>query len=154
MHQCISAGYVFVTDVPSKFVGPANKYDISSSTSSSVAHKYLQVALAADENVAAKHGNHTADFLLVLANIVSNVLKLWSPFSVCHIILLSIHRYALRHREAGTFFIGLRLGRNLGGESSVEFLQLGVCQTCFAWSRGGSHFSSARKKVSTPRCFR
>ena len=76
IHQCISACYVFVTDVPSKFVGPANKYDISSSTSSSVAHKYLQVALAADENVAAKHGNHTADFLLVLANIVSNVLKL------------------------------------------------------------------------------
>ena len=34
-------------------------------------HKYLQVALLADENVAAKHGNQTANFLLVLANIVS-----------------------------------------------------------------------------------
>ena len=58
---------MFVVDVSSKFVGPANKYDVSS-----VAHKYLQVALVADENVAAKHGDHTADFLLVLANIVSS----------------------------------------------------------------------------------
>ena len=36
-----------------------------------IGHKYLQAALVADENVAAKHGNQTADFLLVLANIVS-----------------------------------------------------------------------------------
>ena len=64
---------MFVLEVTSKFVGPANKYDVSRSKSSSVAHKYLQVALVADENVAAKHGNHTADFLLVLANIVSRV---------------------------------------------------------------------------------
>ena len=73
IYHCISAGYVFFVDVPTKFVGPAKKYDISSSAPSSVAHKYLQVALVADENVAAKHGNHTADFLLVLANIVSSV---------------------------------------------------------------------------------
>lgn len=87
IYGCISARYVFVVDVPSKFVGPANKDDLSSSTPSSVAHKYLQVALVADENVAAKHGNHTADFLLVLANIVSSVSIVASPFSVCHSLL-------------------------------------------------------------------
>ena len=64
---------LFFLGVASKFVGPANKYDVNNNSSSSVAHKYLQVALVADENVAAKHGNHTADFLLVLANIVSSL---------------------------------------------------------------------------------
>ena len=34
-------------------------------------HKFLQVELLADENVAVRHKNDTADFLLVLANIVS-----------------------------------------------------------------------------------
>lgn len=34
-------------------------------------YKYLKVALLADENVAARHGNQTSNFLLVLANIVS-----------------------------------------------------------------------------------
>ena len=48
--------------------------DVSSSKASS--HKYLQVGLLADENVAAKHGNNTADFLLILANIVRNSLKI------------------------------------------------------------------------------
>lgn len=82
---------MFVLDVTSKFIGPANQYDVSSSTSSSVAHKYLQVALVADENVAAKHGNHTADFLLVLANIVSSV------FTVGESILSKHYCYASRH---------------------------------------------------------
>ena len=45
--------------------------DINGANSSSSLHKFLQVELLADENVAAKHGNDTADFLLVLANIVS-----------------------------------------------------------------------------------
>ena len=47
--------------------------DVGSSKASS--HKYLQVGLLADENVAAKHGNNTADFLFILANIVRNSLK-------------------------------------------------------------------------------
>lgn len=47
--------------------------DVSSSKTSS--HKYLQVGLLADDNVAAKHGNDTADFLLILANIVRDSLK-------------------------------------------------------------------------------
>ena len=44
-------------------------------SSKASSHKYLQVGLLADENVAAKHGNNTADFLLILANIVRNSLK-------------------------------------------------------------------------------
>ena len=36
------------------------------------AQKYLQAALVLDEHVAAAHGNDTADYMLVLANIVSN----------------------------------------------------------------------------------
>ena len=35
------------------------------------AQKYLQAALVLDEHVAAAHGNDTADYMLVLANIVS-----------------------------------------------------------------------------------
>ena len=62
----------------SKFVGPAIR-----TTSSSVAHKYLQVALVVDENVAARHGNQTADFLLVLANIVSSVLTVVESILCC-----------------------------------------------------------------------
>ena len=34
--------------------------------------KYLQAALVLDEHVAAAHGNDTADYMLVLANMVSN----------------------------------------------------------------------------------
>ena len=45
--------------------------EASDSSSKAPSHKYLQVELLADENVAARHGNDTADFLLVLANIVS-----------------------------------------------------------------------------------
>ena len=37
-----------------------------------VVQKYLQAALVLDEHVAAAHGNGTADYMLVLANIVSN----------------------------------------------------------------------------------
>ena len=37
-----------------------------------VVQKYLQAALVLDEHVAAAHGNDTADYMLVLANIVSN----------------------------------------------------------------------------------
>ena len=37
-----------------------------------VVQKYLQAALVLDEHVAAAHGNNTADYMLVLANIVSN----------------------------------------------------------------------------------
>lgn len=36
-------------------------------------HKFLQVELLADENVAVRHKNDTADFLLVLANIVAGM---------------------------------------------------------------------------------
>ena len=45
--------------------------EVSGKTSVAVTPKYLQVALVADENVAAKHGNQTTNFLLVLANMVS-----------------------------------------------------------------------------------
>ena len=91
IYECISARYVFVVDVPSKFVEPANKDDVSSSTPSSVAHKYLQVALVADENVAAKHGNHSADFLLVLANIVSGWnFSINTIFNLCVFVTKSI----------------------------------------------------------------
>ncbi|XP_068692661.1 A disintegrin and metalloproteinase with thrombospondin motifs 16-like [Montipora foliosa] len=38
-------------------------------------HKFLQVELLADENVAARHKNDTADFLLVLANIVAGMFR-------------------------------------------------------------------------------
>lgn len=50
----------------------ANKMDNGTHGQSKLtSHKFLQVELLADEHVAAKHGNDTADFLLVLANIVS-----------------------------------------------------------------------------------
>lgn len=49
----------------------AKKDKISGSSADAVVHKYLQAALVTDENVVAKHGNNTADCLLVLANIVS-----------------------------------------------------------------------------------
>ncbi|KAK2559265.1 A disintegrin and metalloproteinase with thrombospondin motifs 6 [Acropora cervicornis] len=49
--------------------------DINGANSSSSLHKFLQVELLADENVAAKHGNDTADFLLVLANIVAGMFR-------------------------------------------------------------------------------
>ena len=50
----------------------SNNFDevINGSSDTAASHKFLQVELLADENVAAKHGNNTADFLLVIANIV------------------------------------------------------------------------------------
>ena len=42
------------------------------SNADAVVQKYLQAALVLDEHVAAAHGNDTADYMLVLANIVSN----------------------------------------------------------------------------------
>ena len=54
-----------------EFDAANNMGDINGANSSSSLHKFLQVELLADENVAARHGNDTADFLLVLANIVS-----------------------------------------------------------------------------------
>jgi len=60
-----------------------NKDKISSSGDDAVIHKYLQAALVADENVAAKHGNHTADFLLLLGNIGSGAV-ITAKF-LCHI---------------------------------------------------------------------
>ena len=62
---------VCILHAASKFDTAENFDEVSSSSSGAVPHKYLQVKLLADENVAAKHGNNTADFLLVLANIVS-----------------------------------------------------------------------------------
>lgn len=57
--------------------------DINGANSSSSQHKFLQVELLADENVAAKHGNDTVDFLLVLANIVSfHDSQTWYPVLV------------------------------------------------------------------------
>ena len=68
---------IFIPCVDFKFESAFKTFearDVSSSKASS--HKYLQVGLLADENVAAKHGNNTADFLLILANIVRNSLKI------------------------------------------------------------------------------
>ena len=68
---------IFILCVDSKFESTFKideARDVGSSKASS--HKYLQVGLLADENVAAKHGNNTADFLLILANIVRNSLKI------------------------------------------------------------------------------
>lgn len=50
----------------------SNKIDevMNGSSDAPASHKFLQVELLADENVAVKHGNNTADFLLVIANIV------------------------------------------------------------------------------------
>ena len=126
--QCISAGYVFFVDVPTKFVGPAKKYDVSSSAPSSVAHKYLQVALVADENVAAKHGNHTADFLLVLANIVSSVFTVAKSIVCLPYSASSIHRYSSRHKEKTFFIWGGGWARTLEGSKSLE----GVLSKMFA----------------------
>lgn len=62
-----------ISGVASSSTESGKNYDIFSRTSPTelVAHKYLQAALVADENVEARHGNETAHFLLVLANIVS-----------------------------------------------------------------------------------
>ena len=54
-----------------EFDAADNTRDINGANSYSSLHKFLQVELLADENVAARHKNDTADFLLVLANIVS-----------------------------------------------------------------------------------
>ena len=61
----------------SSFHKVAKKDKISGSSADTAVHKYLQVALVADEFVAARHGNNTADFLLVLANIVSILFYAW-----------------------------------------------------------------------------
>lgn len=51
----------------------AKKNKIGGATNAdAVVQKYLQAALVLDEHVAAAHGNNTADYMLVLANIVSN----------------------------------------------------------------------------------
>ena len=147
---------MFFVDVPSKFVGSANKYEISSSTSSSVAHKYLQVALVADENVAAKHGNHTADFLLVLANIVSSAFTVAT--SIFRLPYITSFDTSLRITTLGrnVFCWGWGLGRNFAVESSVKFLQIKVARRgpklfCLQSRRVTPFFS---KEKSTPRCFR
>ena len=51
----------------------AKKNKIGGATNADAAvQKYLQAALVLDEHVAAAHGNDTANYMLVLANIVSN----------------------------------------------------------------------------------
>lgn len=51
----------------------AKKNKIEGATNADAAvQKYLQAALVLDEHVAAAHGNDTTDYMLVLANIVSN----------------------------------------------------------------------------------
>ena len=51
----------------------AKKNKIGGATNADAAvQKYLQAALVLDEHVAAAHGNDTTDYMLVLANIVSN----------------------------------------------------------------------------------
>ena len=51
----------------------AKKNKIGGATNAdAVVQKYLQAALVLDEHVAAAHGNDTTDYMLVLANIVSN----------------------------------------------------------------------------------
>lgn len=51
----------------------AKKNKIGGATNAdAVVQKYLQAALVLDEHVAAAHGNDIADYMLVLANIVSN----------------------------------------------------------------------------------
>lgn len=51
----------------------AKKNKIGGATNAdAVVQKYLQAALVLDEHIAAAHGNDTADYMLVLANIVSN----------------------------------------------------------------------------------
>ncbi|XP_078372204.1 A disintegrin and metalloproteinase with thrombospondin motifs 6-like isoform X1 [Oculina patagonica] len=59
----------------SNLVATGIKNDVSSDSYNPPAHKYLQAALVVDENVVAKHGNGTADFLLVLANIVAGTFR-------------------------------------------------------------------------------
>lgn len=56
--------------VASSLRNEVRRYEDSDSASEAASHKYLQVELLADENVSAKHGNDTADFMLILANIV------------------------------------------------------------------------------------
>lgn len=127
---------MFVLDVTSKFIGPANQYDVSSSTSSSVAHKYLQVALVADENVAAKHGNHTADFLLVLANIVSSV------FTVGESILSKHYCYASRHYITNSSLcFKIRTHRLSGFFCSLTEFLLTVTVSIIALSRSSNSAS-------------
>lgn len=64
-------GHVFIFSV-SSLLTEFKRDEVNFRSFSANGHKYLQAALVADENVAAKHGNQTADFLLVLANIVSD----------------------------------------------------------------------------------
>lgn len=65
----------------------ADKRDeVNSRSYSPTAHKYLQAAIVVDENVAAKHGNQTADFLLVLANIVSNTSPAFNCIFCCDVL--------------------------------------------------------------------
>ncbi|KAL9986875.1 hypothetical protein ACROYT_G001084 [Oculina patagonica] len=59
------------TKAASNLVATGIKNDVRSDSYNPSVHKYLQAALVVDENVVAKHGNSTADFLLVLANIVA-----------------------------------------------------------------------------------
>ena len=59
-----------------------NKDKISSSGDDAVIHKYLQAALVADENVAAEQGNSTADFLLLLGNILSGAVITAKLFAI------------------------------------------------------------------------
>ena len=63
---------------------------INGSSDAAASHKFLQVELLADENVAAKHGNNTADFLLVIANIV----RIW--FFLLY-VFVQAHVYSRMH---------------------------------------------------------
>ena len=60
-----------ISDAISNFASVIKSDEDSNDSSDAVSPKYLQVALLADENVEAKHGEQTTNFLLVLANIVS-----------------------------------------------------------------------------------
>ena len=60
-----------ISDAISNFASVIKSDEDSNDSSDTVSPKYLQVALLADENVEAKHGEQTTNFLLVLANIVS-----------------------------------------------------------------------------------
>ncbi|KAL9986862.1 hypothetical protein ACROYT_G001068 [Oculina patagonica] len=59
------------TKTASPLLTALKRNEVNGRSLSANGHKYLQAALVADENVAAKHGNQTADFLLVLANIIA-----------------------------------------------------------------------------------
>ena len=49
----------------------ATKRQLTDNTDNGIINKYLEVALLADEQIVARHGDMTEDFLLLMGSIVS-----------------------------------------------------------------------------------